>query len=77
MRYLRLESVRPAENWRRYYILILARTLWGSFGICCMWGRLDQRPRGMRIVEAEDFDAARVEMDKIVALRLRHGYSVK
>jgi hypothetical protein len=77
MLYLRLESVKVAKNRRRYYVVILARTLWGSFGILCQWGRLDQRPRGMRVVEAGDFEAARVELERIVALRVRHGYEMK
>lgn len=74
MLYLRLESIVPAENRRRYYVVILAKTLWGTFGILCQWGRLDQRPRGMRVVEAGDLEGARLELERIVALRLRHGY---
>jgi hypothetical protein len=77
MLYLRLESIRPAENRFRYYIVVIAPTLWGTYGILCQWGRLDQRPRGMRVVEAGDLDAARAAMAGIVEVRLRHGYKIK
>jgi hypothetical protein len=57
--YLRLESINPAENRFRYYVVTgPLPTLWGTFGLLCEWGRLDQQPRGWRVVEASDEEAA-------------------
>ena len=78
MTYLRLESINPTENRRRYYVVTgPLRTLWGTFGVLCQWGRKDQAPRGLRILEASDEAAARLELARVVALRRRHGYRMK
>jgi predicted DNA-binding WGR domain protein len=75
--YLRLESIDREKNRLRWYVLGIWRDLWGGWVVLCEWGRLHERARGYRVVEAGDLDAARLELARIVAVRERHGYEMK
>ena len=77
MRYLRLESVGIADNRFRWYVVVVAPTLWHGWGVLCQWGRLDQAARGRRVLEAGTRDGALARAAEVVELRLRHGYRVK
>jgi len=76
MGYVRLESVDPAENRYRYYIVSWLPTLWGTWGVLCEWGRIGQDPRGAQVRECADRDEALWVAAEVIDLRLRHGYVV-
>jgi len=74
MGYIRLESVNPSENRFRNYVVCWNLTLWGTWGVYCLWGRISQNPRGSRLQECADRDAALSLAAEVVELRMKHGY---
>ncbi|MBN1937414.1 MAG: WGR domain-containing protein, partial [Anaerolineae bacterium] len=61
----------------RFYILYIARTLWGVWTVRREWGRIGQRARGVRMDECDSEDEALLRAAEIIELRLRHRYVVK
>ena len=75
--YIRLESIDPARNRYRYYLVSVCLNLWGWVTVC-RWGRIgDERPRGVRVLGAGDLDDAELAAAVVVERRLRRGYRVK
>jgi predicted DNA-binding WGR domain protein len=77
MTYIRLERIEPGRNKYRFYLVICARTLWGTWAIRREWGRIGQRFRGTRIDECADQDDALHLAAETIELRMRHGYTAK
>ena len=75
--FVRLESVRPEQNRFRRYVVLVERTLWGTWGVICEWGRIgEQRPRGVTLRECLDRDNALALAAQVIERRLRRGYRV-
>jgi predicted DNA-binding WGR domain protein len=77
MGYIRLESVNPSENRFRNYVVCWNPTLWGTWGVYCLWGRIGQNPHGSRLQECADHDTALSLAAEVVELRMKHGYVAK
>jgi len=76
--FIRLESIRTEQNRYRRYVVFVERTLWGTWGVACEWGRIGERtPRGVRLRECIGYDEALWLAAEAIELRLRHGYVVK
>jgi predicted DNA-binding WGR domain protein len=66
-----------SANCRREYRIIYQPGLWSAHNLIRSWGRIgSQRPRHL-VHEFEDRAAALAALERILARRLKRGYSVK
>ena len=73
--YVRLASVDPSENRRRFYDLSWQPTLFREVALVRTWGRQGQ-PGTTRATFYPDRDAAAAEIRQVLRRRLAHGYTV-
>ena len=73
--YIRLESVDPAQNRRRFYDLLWQPTLFGDGALVRTWGRQGQ-PGTSRATFYPDRTCALPEIRQVLRRRLAHGYQV-
>ena len=73
--YVRLESIDPARNRARFYVLHWQPLLWGGAALIRHWGRIGTRGRRQVLLEASH---PRVDqaVHQLLNQRLRHGYQV-
>jgi predicted DNA-binding WGR domain protein len=71
--YVRLESVDPAHNRARFYVLRWQPLLWGGAALIRHQGRIGTRGRAQVLLEAgrPQVDAA---AQRLLTRRVRHGY---
>ena len=73
--YVHLVSIDPAENRYRFYRLQWHPTLWDDVALLCVWGRIGTLGQ-VRVLHSARTPAAVAEADRILRLRLRHGYDL-
>ncbi len=73
--YARFVSVDPDRNRARFYALTWQPALWGGGALIRAWGRLPG-PGRARVAFYPDRTAAQPEVERLIARRLRRGYTV-
>ena len=73
--FVRLESVDPAKNLARFFVLAWQPTLWGERVLVRVWGRCGTLGR-WAVVKSRADQRPEHTADRLLRLRLRHGYSV-
>ena len=68
--------VRPERNEFRFYVLLVAPTLWGTYALVRRWGRIGTAPTRERVVEFANAAEAETALQAQVARRERRGYSL-
>ncbi len=68
-----LHRVDAEANMRRFYLLSVARSLFGEWGLVRQWGRIGGTGRSLTEWHAAP-DAARVALEKTVGRKRRRGY---
>lgn len=72
-RSVRLESIDPARNRFRFFVLRWQPTLWASPARVRTWGRVG-RPGRTRVVPLPDGADPQDVIRRVLRRRLRHGY---
>jgi predicted DNA-binding WGR domain protein len=70
-----LTSVDPRRNRYRYYVLSWQPLLWGGGALIRTYGRVGTRGQTLE-VRYPDRASAQPEIERLLRLRLRHGYTV-
>ena len=73
--YIHLVSIDPAENRYRFYRLQWHPTLWDDLALICVWGRIGTLGQ-VRVLHTARTPDALADADRILRLRLRHGYDL-
>ena len=73
--YVHLVSIDPVENRYRFYRLQWHPTLWDDRALLAIWGRIGTLGQ-VRVLHSSPTPEARAEADRILRLRLRHGYQL-
>jgi predicted DNA-binding WGR domain protein len=71
--HLRLTSVDPARNRRRFYALTWQPTLWGEWALIHTWGRIGTAGRSKPVFYG-DPAGAKEAVAQVIRRRLRRGY---
>jgi predicted DNA-binding WGR domain protein len=72
----RYTRVRPERNEFRFYVLLVAPTLWGTYALVRRWGRIGAEPRRERVAEFATLAEAQAALDAQVARREKRGYAL-
>ncbi len=73
--YVHLVSIDPAENRYRFYRLQWHPTLWDDRALLCIWGRIGTFGN-VRVLHGTHTSNAVAEAERLLRLRLRHGYQL-
>ena len=72
-RYVRLESIDPARNRFRFFILRWQPTLWNGPALVRSWGRVGALGRS-RVVDVPDGSDPQETVRRVLRRRMGHGY---
>lgn len=73
--FVRLESVDPAKNRARFFVLAWQPTLWGERVLVRVWGRCGTLGR-WAVVKTSPAQSPEQIANRLLQLRLRHGYAI-
>lgn len=75
--FVRLEKINPAEQQKRFYVMNVARTLFGEWCLVREWGRIGTAG-GQRMIDyTETKDEAVAALNKLSAKKCRRGYYMR
>ncbi len=72
----RYTRVHPERNEFRFYLLLVAPTLWGTYALVRRWGRIGVEQRREPVAEFATPAEAQAALDAQVARRETRGYAL-
>jgi predicted DNA-binding WGR domain protein len=66
--------IRPKDNERRWYAIVWGPTLWDTWAVRLVWGRLGTGRSQQQIREFDTSESAAAEAEAQVERRLKRGY---
>ncbi|MDD2462489.1 MAG: WGR domain-containing protein [Desulfobulbus sp.] len=70
-----LECIKPAQNKRAYYRLVVGYDLFGP-KVMRSWGRIGTKERPRRCDRTASMDEAREIANQVLKTRFAHGYAI-